>query len=116
MSNSGNSIKDDAIREIASTNASLVAAGAGMPGTYVKLGGVFLRDSFKQWFTNNTNGDMYWSTDGVTDMKKMPANSGRASDDKTDDMFRKQGTQWWVRYDLVPASPAGWAALEVEWV
>jgi len=115
MSNSGNSVKDDAIREVASTNAALIAAGAGNPGTYVKLGGVFLRDSFKQWWTNNSNGDVYFSTDGVTDMKKMPALSGRANDDKTDDMYRKKGTQWWIRYATVPAAPSGWVAMEVEY-
>ena len=107
MSNSGNSIKDEAIREI--------AAGS-ITGAYQVLGGVFTRDAFRLWMTNDTNGDIYLSTDGVTDMKKMPATSGRACDDKTNDMFRKKGTQWYIRYDVVPGVADGWAAIEVEYV
>lgn len=107
MSNSGSSIKNDAIREI--------AAGS-ITGVYQPFGGPYLRDSFREWFTNNSNGDIYFSTDGVTDMLKFPAQSGRAYDNKTDDMFRKTGTQWHIRFDSVPAVAAGWAGLEVEWV
>jgi hypothetical protein len=107
MANTGNSIKDEAIREL---------AGSAITGTYQMLGAVFTRDCFRLWLTNNTNGDIYLSTDGVTDMKKLPANSGRANDDKTNDMFRKAGTQWWIRYATAPGSPSGWAALEAEYV
>jgi hypothetical protein len=107
MSNTGNSIKDEAIREI--------AAGS-LTTSYQPFGGVFTRDAFRIWMTNKTNGDIYLSTDGVTDMKKMPAASGRANDDKTNDMYRKKGTQWYIRYDIAPGVPAGWAAIEVEYV
>jgi len=107
MSNTGNSIKDDPIREI---------AVGSLTTDYQPLGSVFLRDAFRIWLTNNTNGDIYLSTDGVTDQKKMPANSGRANDDKTNDMFRKKGTQWYIRLAAIPADPTGWAALEVEYV
>lgn len=107
MSNSGSSIKDEAIREI--------AAGS-ITGSYQVLGGVYTRDSFRLWLTNNTNGDIYLSTDGVTNMKKLPAGSGRALDDKTNDMYRKTGTQWYIKYASVPAIPAGWFGLEVEYV
>ena len=107
MSNTGNSIKDEAIREIAANSIT---------GTYQLLGGIFTRDAFRLWLTNNTNGDIYLSTDGVTDMKKLPGSSGRACDDKTNDMFRKKGTQWYIRYDVVPGAPTGWAAIEVEYV
>lgn len=107
MSNTGNSIKDEAIREI--------AAGSLTTG-YQVLGSVFTRDAFRLWMTNNTNGDIYLSTDGVTDMKKLPSTSGRACDDKTNDMFRKTGTQWYIRFDVAPGVPAGWFGLEVEYV
>jgi len=107
MSNSGNSVKDDAIREI--------AAGS-ITTSYQVLGGVYLRDSFRTWLTNNTNGDIYLSTDGVTNHKKLPANSGRALDDKTNDMFRRSGTQWYIKYATTPGSPSGWFGLEVEYV
>lgn len=107
MSNSGNSIKDEAIREI--------AAGS-ITTSYQPLGSVFTRDAFRVWMTNNTNGDIYLSTDGVTDMKKFPTQSGRANDDKTNDMFRKAGTQWYIRFDTSPGVPSGWFGLEVEYV
>ena len=109
MSNTGNSVKDEAIREI---------AAGDITDTYQVLGPVFGRDAFRLWLTNNTNGDIYLSTDGVTDMKKLPPNSGRANDDKTNDMYRKTGTQWYIRYptDEVPESPTGWFGLEVEYV
>lgn len=107
MSNTGNSIKDEAIREI--------AAGS-ITTSYQNLGGVFLRDAFRIVMTNNTNGDAYFSTDGVTNMKKLPAMTQRIYDDKSDDMYRKAGTQWQVKYDTAPGSPTGWAAIEVEYV
>ena len=107
MSNTGNSIKDEAIREI--------AAGA-ITANYQPLGGVFTRDSFRLWMTNNTNGDIYLSTDGVTDHKKFPAQSGRATDDKTNDMYRKRGTQWYIKFAAVPVGADGWFGLEVEYV
>ena len=107
MSNSGNSIKDEAIREIAASSIT---------SSFQPLGGPFLRDAFRVWMTNNTNGDVYLTTDGVTNMKKMPASSGRAYDDKTNDMYRRSGTQWSIKYDSVPGSPTGWFGLEVEYV
>ena len=107
MSNTGNSIKDEAIREI--------AAGS-ITTSYQALGPAYTRDSFRCWFTNNTNGDIYLSTDGVTNHKKLPANSGRANDDKTNDMYRKHGTQWYIKYDVAPGIAAGWFGLEVEYV
>ena len=107
MSNTGNSIKDEAIREI---------AGGSITGAYQPLGSVFTRDVFRLLITNFTNGDVYISTDGVTDMKKMSTISARALDDKTNDMYRKKGTQFYVRYDMVPGAPTGWFTLEVEYV
>lgn len=110
MSNSGNSIKDELIREV--TAADIAAAA----GAYIALGPVFTRDCFRLLFTNYTNGSVYLSTDGLTDMKKMPDLSSRIYDDKTNDMFRKKGTQWYVRFDVVPGVPAGWVTLETEFV
>lgn len=107
MSNTGNSVKDEAIREI--------AAGS-ITNAYQPLGGVFLRDIFKYWPTNNTNGDIYISFDGVTNHKKFPALTGRANDDKTNDMYRKSGTQIYIKFDVVPLIPAGWFAWENEYV
>lgn len=107
MSNTGNSIKREAIREI--------AAGT-ITTNYQVLGGVLTRDSFRIWVTNNTNGDVYISTDGVTNMMKLPSQSGRAYDDKTNDMYDKSGTQFYVKYATAPGAPAGWVGVEVEYV
>ena len=107
MSNTGSSIKWEEIREVA---ASYIDA------PYKVLGGVLTRDSFRIWITNNTNGDIYISTDGSTDNLKLPAQSGRAYDHKTNDMFLKSGTQFYVKWDSAPGAPTGWAAIEVEYV
>lgn len=109
MSNTGNSIKYEAIREVA-----FGTIGA----TYATFGSVFTRDVFRVWLTNNTNADIYLSVDGVTDNIKMPAGSGRVYDNKTNDMYLKKGTQWYIKYAAAPSPvPAtGWVALEVEYV
>lgn len=107
MSNTGNSIKDDEIREL--------AAGT-ITTNYQVIGGPLLRDAFRLWMTNNTNGDVYVSTDGVLNHKKLPVLSGRAFDDKTNDMYRKKGTQFYIKYASAPGAPTGWFAIEVEWV
>lgn len=107
MSNSGTSIKNEAIREI---------AGSAITTVYQVLGGVFLRDIFRSTLTNFTNGDVYLSTDGISDMIKMPTISGRIRDDKTNDMFLKKGTQIYIRFDNLPATPSGWFTWENEYV
>lgn len=107
MSNTGASIKWNAIREIASGTIT---------GTYQVLGGPLLQDSFQIWVTNLTNGDIYLSIDGTTNIIKMPSGSGRAYDNKTNDMFLKAGTQFYIKYDSVPGAPTGWAAIEVIYV
>lgn len=107
MSNTGSSIKWEAIREI--------AAGS-LTTSYQNLGGVFTRDSFRIWLTNNTNGDIYISTDGIEDTIKMPAQTGRAYDNKTNDMFLKAGMQFKVKWVSAPGAPSGWVGMEVEYV
>jgi hypothetical protein len=107
MSNSGNSIKHDSIREIPAISLST---------SYQQLGGVFLRDIFRLTYTNWTFGDIYLSTDGVTDMMKFSTISARCSDNKTNDMFVKSGTQYYIRFESVPADLGGWFALEAEYV
>lgn len=107
MANTGSSIKWNPVREI---------AAASITANYQTLGGVFLQDSNRLWITNNTNGDIYLSDDGVNNKLKIPALSGRAYDNKTNDMFVLHGTQWYIKYVVAPGSPAGWFALEVEFV
>lgn len=107
MANSGGKIQDEAIREIAATDLTT---------DYQDLGGVTTHYACRTWMSNDTNGDVYVSTDGVRDMKKLPAGSGRAFDDKTNDGYRDKGTQWQVRFASVPMTPTGWFAIEVEYV
>jgi hypothetical protein len=106
MSNSGNSIKNEAVRELAS---------AAITNAYQVLGGVFTRDAFRLWITNASNGDIYLSTDGVTNHMKIPAGTARASDDKTNDIFRAKTTQFYIKYAVVPGVPSGWVAIECEY-
>jgi hypothetical protein len=107
MSNSGNSTKWEAIREIAASSIT---------GNYQPFGGVFTRDIFVSWSTNNTNGDVYLSMDGVTNSKKYAASSARAADSNTNDMFIRAGTQLYIKYDSVPGAPVGWFAWENDYV
>ena len=107
MANTGNSTKWEAVREI---------AAASITTSFQNLGGVFTRDSFRIWISNNTNGDVYLSTDGATNNLKIPALTGRAYDNKTNDMFVKSGTQFQVKWVAAPGAPAGWLGLEVEYV
>lgn len=108
MANSGNSTKWDAIREV---------AYGSIPSTYGTFGSVLLRDAFRIWITNTTNADIYVSTDGVTNMIKVAANSGRAYDNKTNDMYFKSGTQFYIMYAASPstAPSTGWFGMEVEY-
>ena len=108
MSNTGNSIKMDAIREVAATLPLTTA--------YVNLGGVLTRDAFRVWVQNNTNGDVYISLGDSVDRMKFPAFTGRGFDNKTNDFFTKAGTQYQVRFSVAPAVPAGWVDVEVEYV
>ena len=62
MSNTGSSIKDEVIREIDSGTLTT---------SYQVFGAVFTRDCFRIWITNNTNGDIYLSTDGINNIKKL---------------------------------------------
>jgi hypothetical protein len=110
MSNSGNSIKNEAIREIAGSSLTLLYQ------PIPPLPSIFTRDAFRLTITNWSNGDIYLSTDGVTDMMKMPLFSARILDDKTNDMFRKKGTQFYIRFAELPVAADGWVTMEVEYV
>lgn len=103
MSNSGLSVKDEAIREVAfgGLNASLTA-----------LGSTLSHDAFTVSIFNTTDQDIYISVDGSTNQKRVPAGIGRVWDYKTNDMFRKSGTQFYVAYASAPASGNVWIEVE----
>ena len=101
MSNSGLSVKNEAIREVAfgSINASFTALGA-----------VLAHDCFRITMMNDTDQNIYVSTDGSTEYIKVSAQSGRVFDDKTNDAYRKAGTQYSIKYD------AGAATVGAFWI
>lgn len=105
MSNSGLSIKDEAIRE--------VAFGA-ITASYAALGSAFEHDAFVDALTNATDANIYISFDGVTDHKKFPAKVGRVTDLKTNDAYRKAGTQVYIKHDG-SAPSEGWFSVEVQY-
>jgi hypothetical protein len=104
MSNSGQNVKNEAIREVAfgDINATLTA-----------LGDPLSHDAFKITLFNDTDANIYISVDGVTDIMKIPDKIGRVSDEKTNDMYRKKDTQFYIRYEDAPTEGAFW--LEVEY-
>lgn len=53
---------------------------SGISGTYAPVGSSFGHVTRLICFTNNTNGDMLVSTDGVNDMLFLPANSFKLFD------------------------------------
>lgn len=104
MSNSGQNVQNEAIREVAfgSINA-----------TYDPLGAAFLHDVFLVSMFNDSDANMYLTVDGATDQIKVAAQSGRVFDYKTNDMYRKKGTQFSIRYETAPTLGGFW--LEVEY-
>lgn len=105
MSNSGLSVKNEAIREVAfgSINA-----------TFTALGAVLAHDAFTVSMFNDSDQNIYVSTDGVTEHIKVAAQTGRVFDYKTNDMYRKAGTQFSIKYDAgAPTTGGFW--LEVEY-
>lgn len=106
MANSGQSLKDEALREV---------AFGSITNTYANLGAALTHDAFRVKVRNNTDADMYFSWDGTNDHMKLPAFSGDVLDNKTNDAFRKSGDRLKIKYGS-SAPTQGWASLEVEYV
>ena len=108
MSNSGNYIKNEALREVAS---------ASITTSYVALGAPLAHRAYIITVFNNTNGDVYFTKDPLTNTKRQPAQSGRINDYKSDDAVDGQNVQYYVKWaGTPPASPTGDFWLEVEYV
>jgi len=103
MSNSGLSIKDETLREVAF--GSITAA-------YAAFGSALEHDAFRVTIFNGTDQAMYISFDGTNDHKKIVSQSGRVWDEKNNDMYRKSGTQYYLKYDSAPASGSIWIEVE----
>jgi len=111
MSNSGNSLKNEGIREIAS---------ASLTTSYQNLGGALEHRAFIVTIMNNTNGDVYLrrTTDPVgLNTKRIAAQTGRIQDEKTNDAVEAAGTQFQVMWaGSAPGVPAGDFWMEIEYV
>ena len=108
MSNSGNYVKNEAIREVAS---------ADLTTSYVALGTPLEHRAYIVTVMNNTNGDVYLTRMTTRNEKRIAAQSGRVSDYKTDDSVDGQDTQYYVKWaGTPPVSPTGDIWLEVEYV
>ena len=106
MSNTGQKVKDEAIRE---------TAFGDITSSFVAIGDPLEHDAFNVTFRNDTDAKIYLSTDGSTSIKKFAEFSDSTYDAKTNDMYRKAGTQFYIKDDGTAATEgAFW--IEVEYV
>jgi hypothetical protein len=107
MSNSGNYIKNEAIREVAS---------ASITTSYAALGTPLEHRAYVITIHNMTNGDVYLTKDLSRNEKRFPAMSARILDYKTDDAVEGYGVQYYLKWVAAPGAPAGDFWVEVEYV
>jgi|GEM_PF-4228454 hypothetical protein len=111
MSNSGNGLKNEAIREIAATDLTSV---------YQDLGGPLLHRAFIPTIVNNTNCDVYvrrLSDAAVGNSKRLPPETQRVTDAKANDAVELAGTQFQVCIaGDPPEDPSGTFWIEIEYV
>lgn len=110
MSNSGNGLKNEAIREI---------SGASLTTDYQNLGSPIQHRAFIVTCFNGTNGQVYLrrSTESGQNSKRYPANSGRIKDAKTNDGVEVAGTQFEIKWVGSPPSDlSGDFWMEIEYV
>lgn len=87
-------------------------AFGGISGTYAALGTAFTRPVRVFKIVNNTDGDMFISTDGATDMDFIPANSFCLYDLSSNreisaGLFEfPTGTQFYVKQSTAPTKNA----------
>lgn len=111
MSNSGNSLKNEGIREIAASSLTTSYQNLGSPTEHR----AFIVTSF-----NNTNGEVYLkrtSDPAGVNTKRYPAGSGRIVDAKTNDGVEAEATQFQVMWaGTPPDEPSGDFWLEIEYI
>lgn len=108
MSNSGNYVKNEAIREVAASSLTT---------SYVALGAPLEHRAYIVTVVNNTNGEVYLTRTPTQNEKRFPAPSSRVSDYKSDDAVDGEGTQYYVKWaGSAPGSPTGNFWIEVEFV
>ncbi len=86
-------------------------AFGSISGTYAAVGGAFANPVRLICFTNNTEGDMFFSRDITIDEMFVAAGSFKLFDISTnhrpvnqDDLVFAQGTQFFVKQDTAPVS------------
>lgn len=82
MSNTGARLKPEAIREV---------AFGSITANYAQMGGVFSGPLRLIYIGNSTDKTVYFSIDGINDHFRVPANSFRLLDLKTNDTFINSG-------------------------
>lgn len=107
MSNSGNYIKNEAIREVAS---------ADITTSYAALGTPLEHRAYLITFFNMTNGDVYLTKDPTMTGKRFPPGNTRVLDYKTDDAVEGKDTQYYIKWKSTPVTPTGDFWVEVEYV
>jgi hypothetical protein len=87
-------------------------AFGSISGTYAALGSAFTFDARLICITNDTNGDMFFSIDGVHDQLFVAATSFKLFDLNTNRVLQQQlwilpiGTQFYVRQSTSPSTGA----------
>jgi hypothetical protein len=95
------------------------SAAASISSSYSPIGGPFVNMVRLVCITNNTQGDLFFSTDGSTDMLFVGAGGFKLFDLNTNRTNTDQfwvfpiGTQFYVRYNTTPTSGA--AYIECLW-
>lgn len=85
-------------------------AFGGISGSYATVGTPTSNPTRLICFTNNTDGDMFFSRDGTTDELFVAAGSFKLFDVSTnhrpvnqDDLVFRSGTQWYVKQSTAPS-------------
>ena len=99
-------------RQVVSFDAVRSLGEASIGATYTAVGTPFVNPVRLIVFTNNTDGDMFFSDDGTTDMLFIPKGGFKLFDLNTNRTHIDQywvlpiNTQWYVRYSTAPATGA----------
>ena len=102
-------------RQIVSIDPIRSLGFASISGTYTAVGGVFSKPVRLICLTNNTDGDMFWSVDGVSDYLFTAAGSFKLFDLCTNRTHMDPywvlpaNTQLYVRYNTAPTKNAVYA-------
>lgn len=98
--------------QIATIDTIRTLAFGSISGTYAAVGTPLIFPTRLICFTNNTNGDMFFSADGVNNQLFIAAGSFKLFDLNTNRLYQQQlwvfptGTQFYVKQSTAPTSGA----------